>query len=214
MWRRTSMPVFAITVLTVLGVGRWWSHGDPKLVAELVNRFGLRWDDLAHPGQWFRVLTSPYVQPDTDTTLLGLFSVFVIAEVTLGTKRTLRTFVATDAVSTLTVLVALRLAETFNASWASVIHIRDGGASSGTIGVVTTLLAQVQSVSGRRATLAALLVWLTFDAITSAELAGYQHLVASVVALLAIPRTRSDTGTSTAVDNPGPCSPDSMGDCQ
>ena len=172
--------------------GAWvWELVDTRTASRsrrLLDLFGVRWDDLAHPLQWFRLFTSPYVQPDTEfgaALLIGL-ALCVCAELRLGSRRTAAMFVGTDLISTLTVFVALRLLEAGGSHWAAMIHHRDGGASSGTIGIVVALLASLPDRRIRLVGGALLVVTLLRALPGSSELADRQHLAALVIAMVAV----------------------------
>jgi len=180
---RRSWPIFGPIVVISLTAQGWWARGSGPRADQLLQRFGLRWDDLGQPRQWFRLLTSPYAQPDADlsVSLVALMVMLVSAERRLGTRRTIITFVTTDVLSTLAVFTAMRLAEYAGGPGASIIHVRDGGASSGTIGVVVAYISALDQQLVRWVATVALGLTLLRGVLWFDELADRQHLVAALV---------------------------------
>lgn len=177
--------LFAPLVLLALGLGAMYSRGSEGRSNRLMLVFGLRWEDLRLPGQWYRIFTSPYVQPagDLGFSLLVLLALFVLSEYRFGTKRTIVTFVLTDVLSSLLILIVLRALELRGWAWASVIHERDGGASSGSIGVAVALIASTTWRWLRRSMATLLAVALLVSLVWSRELADRQHVIAALVGL-------------------------------
>ena len=179
---------FTVFVVGLLSAGGWWARGSPARSHRLLELFGLRWEDLVQPFQWFRVVSSPYVQPDADlgVSLVVLLAFLLVAERRFGTRRTIATFVATDVLSTVAVFLTMRVLEVFGSITASVIHIRDGGSSSGTIGVAVALLATTQHTAFRRLAATGLAGLLLERVVRSHELADWQHLAAGLIAALMV----------------------------
>lgn len=175
-------PVVAVTLIA----GAWWTDDRSSRSASLLHRFGLRWTDLGQPTQWFRIFTSPYVQPggSLSVSLLGLLVLLAVAEFRLGTRRVIEAFAATDIISTLTVLVVMRTVESGGSTWAAVIHQRDGGASSGAIGVVAALVGSIRNRWWQAAVAALGASLLVYAVIGSTEVADRQHLAAAAVGWL------------------------------
>ena len=200
---KSQRPVFAPFLITVLGLGELWARGSMIRSAQMIDRFGLRWEDFALPLQWYRVLTSPYVQPEADLgisllALLALLVLLIAAERRFGTWQTVRTFVITDVISSLAVFVGLHIAELNGNRWAAIIHRRDGGASSGTIGVVLEFLLALQQTWIRRSLIGVLGLVLLHALIFSRELADIQHVAAAFVGY-AIARSSSRAQTTQAM---------------
>ena len=200
---KPQRPVFAPLLIAVLGLGGLWARGSMIRSAQMIDRFGLRWEDFAHPPQWYRVLASPYVQPEADLgisllALLALLVLLIAAELRFGTWQTVRTFVITDVISSLAVFVGLHIAELNGNRWAAIIHRRDGGASSGTIGVVLAFLLTLQHTWIRRSLIGALALVLLRALIFSRELADIQHVAAALVGY-AIARSSRRTRTTQAI---------------
>ena len=174
--------LFAPLVLLALGSGALYSRGSQGRSNRLLRVFGLRWEDLRFPGQWYRIFTSPYVQSagDLGFSLLVLLALFVLSEYRFGTKRTIVTFVLTDVLSSLLILIVLRALELRGWAWASVIHERDGGASSGSIGVAVALIASTTRRWLRRSMAMLLAITLLVSLVWSRELADRQHVIAAL----------------------------------
>ena len=189
--------LFSPPVLVALGCGALYSRGSEIRSSRLLRVFGLRWDDLRVPGQWYRIFTSPYVQPagDLGFSLFVLLVLLVASEHRFGTKRLIVTFVLTDVISTLLVLVGLRFVELRGWAWASVIHERDGGASSGSIGVVVALIASATKTWLRWSAAALLAIALLTSLVWSPELADRQHFVAAIVGLFLVVVERQTAGS-------------------
>lgn len=183
--RPRRLFLFAPLVLLALGSGALYSRGSEARSNRLLQLFGLRWDDLRFPGQWYRIFTSPYVQPagDLGFSLLVVLALFTLSEHRFGTKRTMVTFVLTDVLSTLLILFVLRGFELRGWRWTSVIHERDGGASSGSIGVVVLLIASTTRTWLRRIMATLLVMALLVSLVWSRELADRQHAIAALVSL-------------------------------
>ena len=191
--RRLFGAPFTVFVVGALSAGGWWARGSTARSHRLLELFGLRWEDLVEPFQWFRVISSPYVQPDADlgVSLVVLLAFLLVAERRFGTRRTVATFVATDVLSTVAVFLTMRILEVFGSITASVIHIRDGGSSSGTIGVAVALLATTRHTAFRRLAATGLAGLLLERVVRSHELADWQHLAAGLIATLMVLRSAS-----------------------
>lgn len=198
--KRRHLLLFAPPVLLALGSGALYSRGSEIRSKRLLRVFGLRWDDLRLPGQWYRMFTSPYVQPagDLGYSFLVLLVLLVVSEYRFGTKRLIVTFVLTDVISTLLVLFGLRFVELRGLAWASVIHERDGGASSGSIGVVVALIASATATWLRWCAAALLTIALLISLVWSPELADRQHFVAALVGLCLVVVERRATNSRRA----------------
>ena len=184
--RRLHGVPFTMFVVGALSAGGCWARGSTARSQRLLELLGLRWEDLIQPFQWFRVVSSPYVQPDADlgVSLLVLLACLLVAEQRFGTRRTIVTFVATDVLSTVAVFLTMRILEVFGSITASVIHIRDGGSSSGTIGVAAALLAATRHTTLRCVAATGLAGLLLERVVRSHELADWQHLAAGLIATL------------------------------
>lgn len=174
--------------VAMLGLQLWLSvvgalH--PQVHAQLLRHYGLAWQDLTSLQLW-RVLTPPLIPPRAGFVWGNLLLVAVVlplAERRLGLRRTILAFFAGDALSTLPVLVVLRLAAAAGSVRAAgLAHTQDGGLSSGTIGVLA-LVALSLSGRVRQAALAALFSVLVVLLVAQRQLDTAQHVLAALVVL-------------------------------
>lgn len=178
-----QVPLFALVVAAAVVAGQFWTTSTIRNTGRLMELFGLRWTDLAQPRQWFRLFTSPYVQPEADVTLMVLIVALLIAEARLGTRLVATWFVLCDITSTLTILVALRIGAAFGPSWSATLHLRDGGMSSGSIGVAVLFLWRKRENVWSKRVIVLFAAWLIRSAFVDRELATNQHLASAVLAV-------------------------------
>ncbi len=179
--RRLHVPLFALSVTAAVVAEKLWTTSQALKTGRLMERFGLRWTDLGQPRQWFRLFASSYVQPEADVTLVVLVVALLIAEVPLGTRRVATCFVLSDLLSTLIVLVALRFGVAVGFPWSATLHLRDGGMSSGSMGVAVVFLWQNRRSILSQTVGVAFAAWLIASALIDRELPSTQHFVSAAI---------------------------------
>ncbi|MEO6629918.1 MAG: phosphatidylglycerol lysyltransferase domain-containing protein, partial [Aquihabitans sp.] len=107
---------------------------DPNQQIAFERSFGLAWADLVHLQLW-RIFTAPLVQTHAGiiwSIVLLVFLIVPVAERRLGTRLTVMVFFLGDALSTIPILVALRVAGGLGNEHALANSmVRDSGSSSG-----------------------------------------------------------------------------------
>lgn len=155
---------------------------EPTLHRVLLRHFGLSWNDLLH-GQVWRLVTGPFIQTDAGfvwTNLILVVVVFPLAERRLGSRRLPVVFLGGDWLSTLPVLVGVRIAVALGATGGAVLAERDAGSSSGSFALIAATLLTLPSARVRRGLLAALVGGLVVALVVGRHLFDVQHLVAVV----------------------------------
>ena len=166
---------------------------DPTTHTKALRRLGTNWHTLTS-GQLWRLVTGILTedQPGLRWSILIPFIWVGVAEWHLGWRHVAIIFVISDWLSTVPVLVVLRLAATHSAWSAQEIARFDCGSSSAIFG---TLAAFCASRRGPNAWLAPVLLVQTMGTIwlTNHRLSDVQHLVAIAIVLLCglAVRTRS-----------------------
>lgn len=202
-WARVGAFVrrfpFATAVTTVVVWLMAATAADRALHRQLIRHFGLAWGDLGHLQLW-RLPTAQFVQtrPGFVWTNLILAVVLFLAEWRLASRRTIAVFFLGDWISTLLVLVGVRIAAAAGSMTAARILVeRDTGLSSG----LWALAAAVAVTASNRRVRTVLGALVALDLVGSAVIAhrlfDVQHLVAALVgaALAIVPR---DGGRVTA----------------
>ncbi|GIJ57334.1 phosphatidylglycerol lysyltransferase domain-containing protein [Virgisporangium aurantiacum] len=163
---------------------------DPHLHHVLLRHFGLAWADLRH-GQVWRLVTGPFVQTRPGfvwSNLALVFLVFPVAERRLGTRRMAAVFLGGDWVSTVPVLLGVRIAVAAGvAGAAATLAERDAGSSSGSFALIAATLLTVAAPRVRWSLIAVLVAALTVTLAVDQRLFDLQHLISAVatVAVLA-----------------------------
>ena len=106
---------------------------DPPLHAQLLHHFGLDWHQLATDQLW-RLVTAPLLQTSVGfawSNLLLLAVVVPLAEWRLGSRTTPLIFFGGEWLSTVPLLLGLRLAATGNDQAAQLAATPDVGSSAG-----------------------------------------------------------------------------------
>lgn len=173
----------------------------------LLRWFGLSWPDLAG-GEVWRVATSTLLQPRAGIVLgnLALLALVAVAERFLRTRRTALVFFLSDWVSSIAVLVGLRVASGLGSEPARrALAVRDGGTSSGTWALLAATCLLLPS-RWRPWSLLAVAAFLAARLAVYGERADVEH-VASIAVALAVsawwarrpdtPSHGSDAATST-----------------
>ncbi len=177
--RRFPVSLTAATLVLTIGLG-------PGRVAashlRLTTHFGLRWADLGH--QPWRLATAMFVQskPGVRPTIAALLAMFPIVERRLGSRLTLAAMLFGDWISTISVLLALRIAAANHRSWAAAeLVLRDGGISSAVHAVAATAIAASRPSPARSVAGIVALAWVLQRLVWGRQLFDIQHAVAAVV---------------------------------
>lgn len=174
-------PVSLIVAALVLAVG----FGPGRTGAShlrLTAHFGLRWADLAH--QPWRLATAIFVQtkPGVRPTIALLLAMFPIVERRIGSRLTLVAMLLGDWISTIGVMLGLRIAAANHSNWAAAeLALRDGGISSGLHAVTAAAIAASRPSRGRCAAGAITLAWVLQRLVWGRQLFDIQHAAAAFI---------------------------------
>jgi hypothetical protein len=176
---------FRFTLLVgAIVVALQFSLSDPRRHSRAVRALGTNWHSLATGHVW-RLVTGVLTedQPGIRWSILIPFIWVGIAEWYLGWRRTAMAFFLCDWLSTIPVLVVLRVAASHSLWSAQQIVRFDCGSSSAIFG---TLAAFCASRRGRNAWIAPVLLVQTMVTIwlTNHRLSDVQHLAAIAVGLI------------------------------
>lgn len=165
------------------------TDGRPVMYQWLLARFGLGWSDLVR-FQWWRLPTSQVMQTQQGwvwSNLLLCGIAVPVAEWRLRSARTAALFFLGDWVSTVPVLIGVRLAAAAgNPAALNVLAHRDGGPSSGAWALVLGVAMSIDAVRVRRVIVGVLLGGLTAATVLLHQLYDVQHLVSAVAVVAAL----------------------------
>ena len=150
----------------------------------LHTTFTYNWTDLARHHELQRLLTGIFIQNGAGLRfgVLWMIPLVAISEFILRTWRTIVVFFLGDMVSSVLILVALRLAAALGSAGAArVIADRDGGASSAMFAVITAATLSLKSGRLRRAALSVLTAAIIGGLLLDQRLFDVQHLGAAAV---------------------------------
>lgn len=158
--------------------------GGGRMNRKVVTAFGITWHTLS-TGQLWRLVTDVLVQghPGLRWSILIPFLWVGIAEWHLGWRRTAFAFFVTDWVSTVSTLIALRIASAHSLWSARQMSIFDSGSSAAIYG---TLAAFCASRRGPNSWIASVLLVQSMVTIwiTNHRLFDVQHLISIAVGLV------------------------------
>jgi phosphatidylglycerol lysyltransferase len=167
---------------------------DPRLHTMLLRHFGLAWRDLAR-GQVWRLVTGPLIQAAPGfvwSNLLLLVVIMPVAEWRLGSRRVPVIFLIGDWISTLPVLIALRLAAAAGIGGAAAIMAtRDAGSSSGAWALAAAVLCTLPSGRIRHTALAAMLTGMAVVLAIYRRMFDLQHLLSAAGTIILLHATRT-----------------------
>ena len=144
-------PLTASVYVIVVSLGTW-TVGRPDRHATLMRAFGISWADLAGM-RLHRLATAVMIQsrPGLRSTIGLLLVVIPFAEWRLGPRRTAITLFIGDWVSTVSVLITLRLFAAMGSSAAlTAAMTRDGGTSSGVHALAAATIVGIEQPKVRR----------------------------------------------------------------
>ena len=175
----------------------------------LLRRFGLAWRDLLHLELW-RLPTSQLLQPHPGFVWTNIVLIVVLvpwAERRLGTWRTAATFFVADWISTILVLIGIRLSSGLGYQHAhELLRVRDSGASSGTWALAAAIAWTLPRGRVRTAAVAGTFTVLVGALVLDHRLFDVQHLLAALTAIVLIEvsrrrrRSRSPNGAARRED--------------
>lgn len=174
---------FPVTV-GLLGVTLWLmivTQEDPLFHRDLVRALGLSWPELEALELW-RIPASALVNTESGLqwAIVLLLLLVPLAESRFGSLVTLGLFFAADAVASLSMLAALRLADLAgDAGAGEAANRHDVGSSTGCYGLAAALVVSVSPGRRRRIAAAVLAVWLLGALALNRDLADLQHAVAA-----------------------------------
>ena len=166
----------------------------------LLRRFGLAWRDLLHLELW-RLPTSQLLQPHPGfvwTNVVLIVALVPWAERRLGTWRTAATFFFGDWISTILVLIGIRLSSGLGYAHAhELLRVRDSGASSGTWALAAAIAWTLPRGRVRTTAVVGVFTVLAGALVVDHRLFDLQHLLAAVgaIALVEVSHLRRGSGT-------------------
>ena len=188
-WGRVRSIARAFPVsLAVSGLIIWLmavSAIDRESHASILRHFGLGWHDLARLQLW-RLPSSQLIEdrPGFVWSNVALcLIVLPIAEWTVRSRRTIATFFLGDWISTVPVLIAVRLAAASgNSSALETIRGRDSGPSSGAWALAATVAMSLEHRIARRVAVGTIFVFLLGALLLHHRLFDIQHVVSATAA--------------------------------
>ena len=140
------------------------------------------WSDLAH-GQLYRLVTAIFVQdgPGLRPGMLALLPLLAASEYFLRSTPTAVIFFLGDILSSLSILIVLRIAAHSSVAAAHAIVERDGGTSSAIFAVLAAGTLALRPPKARRFAIAFLGAYLAIDAIVQHRLFNVQHTMAVLI---------------------------------
>jgi hypothetical protein len=203
-WRRAVQPILRLRFTLVLGMvvlAIQLSLSSPATHARAVRTFGTNWHTLV-TGHLWRLVTGVLTedQPGVRWSILIPFIWVGVAEWYLGWRRTSVVFFLSDWLSTIPVLIVLRVASAHSVWSAREIVRFDCGSSSAIFGTIAAFCASRRGpnwwIAPALLVQSMVTIWLT-----NRRLSDVQHLVAIGVGLgfgLAMRRSMPPEGASVA----------------
>ncbi len=186
-----SLALFAVSLWFMLSTAV-----EPEIHGQLLRHFGLAWRDLLR-FQWWRVATSPLVQTGSGLAWGNVVLLAVLpplAEWRLGSRRSVVVFALSDWLSTLPVLLGVRLAAALGSDAAArTLLVRDGGSSSGTWGLAAALAWRLSGKRWRWPMIGALLAYQVVFMVWRHRLFDVQH-AGAIMASVAVSATFEHPG--------------------
>ena len=177
--RRYPVTAGVYAIVVALGV---WTVGRPDRHAALLRVFGISWADLAGM-RLYRLATAIMIQsrPGLRATIGLLLVVIPFAEWRLGPRRTAITLFIGDWVSTVSVLITLRLLAAMGSSAAlTTAMTRDGGTSSAVHALAAATIVGIEQPKVRRCLAFVLTVEIVTMLVFMHRLYDAQHALAAL----------------------------------
>ncbi len=153
----------------------------------IVRHFALGWRDLSHLRLW-RLPTAQFIQTRAGYVWSNVALCLIalpLAEWTVKSRRTVAVFFIGDWVSTVPVLIAVRLAAASGSAPAvAIIRGRDSGPSAGAWALIATVAMSLENRIARRTGLAVIVAFLVTTLAVNHRLFDAQHLVSATAAAL------------------------------
>jgi hypothetical protein len=159
---------------------------DRDSFATIRNALCYDWNDVFHRWQLYRLVSATFVQDHGGLrwSILGLVPLLMVAEMVMGSHRLAVVFFVGDIVSSLLVLVALRIGASFGSGTAAdLLAIRDGGTSSALFASLMAASWLLSRPQLRWGAVGLLGLTLLAAAVVFHRLFDAQHLVAAIVGL-------------------------------
>jgi hypothetical protein len=171
-------------LIGAVALGIQLTLADPAVHARAVKTLGTNWHTLA-TGQLWRLVTGVLTEdkPGLRWSILFPFVWVGVAEWSLGWRRTAVVFFISDWLSTVPVLIVLRLASTHSLWSAQEILTFDCGSSSAIFGVIAAFCATRRGPNAWIAPVLLVQMMITM-LLTDHRLADVQHLVAIGIGLV------------------------------
>ncbi len=187
-WSRVVYVARTFPVTLAIGGTIIWlmaaTEIDPASYPGIVRHFGLGWHDLARLQLW-RLPSSQLVQDRAGFVWANValcLIVLPIAEWTIRSRRTIAIFFLGDWISTVPVLIAVRLAAANGDTDAmQIIRGRDSGPSSGAWALAAAIAVSVQNRTMRRLLVGAIFLFLVVAVLVHHRLFDVQHLLSATV---------------------------------
>jgi hypothetical protein len=182
---------------------------EPEAHQLLVRQLGLRWADLLHL-QFWRLATSQLLQTKPGLAwgnIALLLPVLPLAERRLGSRRAVVVFFLGDWLSTVPVLVGLRvLAALGDGTAERTLRLRDGGSSSGAWALATAVAIGLPKGRWHMAAIAFVVGFNAIAAAVQHEVVDVQHALA-IVAAVVLTRVLDRRNRPPAPDAPASADP-------
>lgn len=187
-WSRGSSVARTFPVTLAIGGTIIWlmaaTEIDPESYPGIMRHFGLGWRDLARLQLW-RLPSSQLVQDRAGFVWANValcLIILPIAEWTIRSRRTVAIFFLGDWISTVPVLIAVRLAAANgNADAIQIIRGRDSGPSAGAWALAAAVAVSIQNRTTRRVVVGGVFVFLVVAVVFHHRLFDVQHLLSATV---------------------------------
>lgn len=158
---------------------------DPGLHAWLTAHFGVDWDTFQR-GQWYRLAVSPLFQHGPGFSGLNQYLVLLLPalEWRAGSRMTLAVFWLGDWLSTVPILVLLRVAGEWRAGALAAAETLDSGSSSALFAVTAALVWVAPRWWLRAMGIAGLFGFLACRVVCYGKEFDWQHLLAAGVGIV------------------------------
>ena len=187
MSRRLRMPWFALALVALTLAIESGTHIQPDLYGALERHLATTWDALAR-FEFYRLVTSPLLQTDPGfaPAIIGLTTFAVpVFELRAGTLQTITTFFLGDWLSTVPILLVLKVAAVFGSVVAErVVNTPDSGSSCGALACLGAFALSLPTRL-RWPAVGAVAIGLGVRLVFWHQLYDYQHLLATMVGMVA-----------------------------
>ena len=211
-WSRVMYVARTFPVTLAVGGTIIWlmaaTEIDPESYPGILRHFGLGWHDLARLQLW-RLPSSQFVQDRVGFVWANValcLLILPIAEWTIRSRRTVAIFFLGDWISTVPVLIAVRLAAANgNTEAMQIIRGRDSGPSSGAWALAAAVAVSIENRTARRILLGGVFAFLIVAVVVHHRLFDIQHLLSATVTatfVRAMARRNQPAGAEKSSQNP------------